>query len=131
LLVALLVFGPQRLPEVGRQVGAAMRELRKIQDTVRGEMDMVLNPEHGTRSAHAPEEPGDHTYGDHDEHVVYGEGGYVGNGNGVVGQEDLANGLSDFTPPDYRPPDPNALDAPDSAPADTDPGFRGPPDSFI
>ena len=48
LIVALLVFGPQRLPEVGRQVGAAMRELRKIQDTVRGEMDMVLNPEHGT-----------------------------------------------------------------------------------
>ena len=131
LLVALLVFGPQRLPEVGRQVGAAIRELRKIQDTVRGEMDMVLNPEHGTRTARATEEPGDHTYdapiGNDDEHVAYGEGGYVGNGNGVVGQEDLGNGLSDFTPPDYRPPDPKALDAP----ADTDPGFRGPPDSFI
>ena len=57
LIVALLVFGPQRLPEVGRQVGAAVRELRKMQDTVRGELDMVLHPEHGTRSRDAPYEP--------------------------------------------------------------------------
>ena len=35
LVVALLVFGPQRLPEVGRQVGGAMRELRKMQDSVK------------------------------------------------------------------------------------------------
>ena len=60
LVVALLVFGPQRLPEVGRQVGAAVRELRKMQDTVRGELDMVLHPEHGTSSAEAAIEPGDH-----------------------------------------------------------------------
>ena|ERR1700674_4089944 len=64
LMVALLVFGPRRLPEVGRQVGAAVRELRKMQDAVRGELDMVLHPEHGTRSSHLasePAEPGDHT----------------------------------------------------------------------
>jgi len=64
LMVALLVFGPRRLPEVGRQVGAAVRELRKMQDTVRGELDMVLHPEHGTRSSDVPAgdaEPGDHT----------------------------------------------------------------------
>jgi TatA/E family protein of Tat protein translocase len=43
LLVALLVFGPHRLPEIGRQVGRGMRELRKFQDTVRGELDDVLH----------------------------------------------------------------------------------------
>jgi Tat protein translocase TatB subunit len=43
LLVALLVFGPHRLPEVGRQVGKGMRELRKFQNTVRGELDEVLH----------------------------------------------------------------------------------------
>lgn len=43
LLVGLLVFGPHRLPEIGRQVGKGMRELRKFQDTVRGELDQVLN----------------------------------------------------------------------------------------
>jgi Tat protein translocase TatB subunit len=45
LFVALLVFGPHRLPEVARQVGGAMRQLRQIQDTVRGELDSVLNPD--------------------------------------------------------------------------------------
>jgi len=62
LVVALLVFGPQRLPEVGRQVGSALRELRKIQDSVRGELDTVLHPEHGTSSSDAPSyEPDDHS----------------------------------------------------------------------
>ena len=45
LVVALIVFGPQRLPEIARQVGAAMRELRRMQDTVRGELDHVLHPD--------------------------------------------------------------------------------------
>lgn len=43
LLVGLLVFGPKRLPEVGRQVGRAMREVKKFQDTVKGELDDVLH----------------------------------------------------------------------------------------
>lgn len=42
LVVALLVFGPTRLPEIGRQVGRGIRELRKIQDTVRRDLDEVL-----------------------------------------------------------------------------------------
>src|SRR5438105_3484780 len=45
LVVALIVFGPQRLPEIARQVGAAMRELRRMQDTVRGELENVLRPD--------------------------------------------------------------------------------------
>ncbi len=45
LVVALLVFGPKRLPEVGRQVGGALREIRKVQDNVRSEISAVLNAE--------------------------------------------------------------------------------------
>jgi sec-independent protein translocase protein TatA len=45
LVVALIAFGPKRLPEVGRQVGAAMRELRRMQHTVRSELDAVLHPD--------------------------------------------------------------------------------------
>jgi sec-independent protein translocase protein TatA len=45
LVVALIVFGPKRLPEVGRQVGAAMRELRRMQDSVKAELDTVINPD--------------------------------------------------------------------------------------
>ena len=43
LVVALVVFGPKRLPEVSRQVGGAMRELRKVQDSVRSEISGVLH----------------------------------------------------------------------------------------
>ena len=73
LVVALIVFGPKRLPEVGRQIGSAMRELRKMQDSVKSELDGVLHPDastadatHGETAAAAPsatpalEEP-DHT----------------------------------------------------------------------
>ncbi len=73
LVVALIVFGPKRLPEVGRQIGSAMRELRRMQDTVKSEIDGVLHPNgssadgaHGETAALPPsatpavEEP-DHT----------------------------------------------------------------------
>lgn len=36
IVVALIVFGPKKLPEVGKQFGQAMRELRKITDEVTG-----------------------------------------------------------------------------------------------
>ena len=45
LVVALIVFGPQRLPDIARQVGAAMRELRRMQDTVRDELEHVMHPD--------------------------------------------------------------------------------------
>ncbi len=45
LVVALLVFGPHKLPEIGRQVGGAMRELRKMQDSVKQELQTVMNEE--------------------------------------------------------------------------------------
>jgi len=55
LVVALLVFGPKRLPEVGRQVGRGLRELRKIQDTVRDEINDVLHhDEHDEAPAYTP-----------------------------------------------------------------------------
>ncbi|HEY1739599.1 MAG TPA: twin-arginine translocase TatA/TatE family subunit [Acidimicrobiia bacterium] len=43
LLVALMVFGPQRMPEIARQLGKGMRELRKMQDSVRQEIHGALN----------------------------------------------------------------------------------------
>lgn len=38
LLVALLVFGPNRMPELARQAGRAMRELRRIQQNLRADL---------------------------------------------------------------------------------------------
>jgi TatA/E family protein of Tat protein translocase len=35
-VVALIVFGPKKLPEVGQQLGKALREFRKMADEVTG-----------------------------------------------------------------------------------------------
>lgn len=45
VLVALLVFGPKRLPEVGRQVGRGLREVKKLQEQVSQELHQVLHSE--------------------------------------------------------------------------------------
>jgi sec-independent protein translocase protein TatA len=41
-LVALLLFGPKRLPEIGRSLGRGMREFR---DSVSGQEDQNPGPE--------------------------------------------------------------------------------------
>lgn len=65
-VVALMVFGPKRLPEVGRQVGHGIRELRKIQETVRAEIHDVLNASDtpsSTSSASSPDDVGSRSPG--------------------------------------------------------------------
>jgi TatA/E family protein of Tat protein translocase len=41
-VVALVVFGPNKLPEIGRQVGKAMGELRKFQASFKRDLDDVM-----------------------------------------------------------------------------------------
>jgi sec-independent protein translocase protein TatA len=67
LVLALLVFGPKKLPEVSRQVGEAMRELRKVQHTVKGEIDRAMKEPTPTLPPRDPDarhlraiEPDDH-----------------------------------------------------------------------
>ena len=43
LVLALLVVGPQRLPEIARSIGKGMRELRKAQDEVRKTIQVNLD----------------------------------------------------------------------------------------
>ena len=35
LVIALLIFGPKKLPEVGRSLGKALREFRKTSDEIK------------------------------------------------------------------------------------------------
>ena len=52
LLVALVVVGPQRLPEMGRTIGKALRELRRAQDEVRRVGLLVCTSDRGLAGAY-------------------------------------------------------------------------------
>jgi sec-independent protein translocase protein TatA len=41
VLVALLIFGPKRLPEIGRSIGEGMREFK---DSIAGDRDPGASP---------------------------------------------------------------------------------------
>ncbi len=41
LVFALIIFGPKKLPEIGKQLGQAMRELRKVTDELTGTVHSV------------------------------------------------------------------------------------------
>ena len=38
LVIALLVFGPQRLPEIARSIGRGLREFRRASDEAREQL---------------------------------------------------------------------------------------------
>jgi sec-independent protein translocase protein TatA len=44
LVVALLVFGPEKLPEIGNQVGRALREFHKFQQAMQANVRDVVEP---------------------------------------------------------------------------------------
>ena len=45
LAIALLVFGPERLPQMGRTLGRAMRELRKVSGDITGDFSFADDDE--------------------------------------------------------------------------------------
>jgi Tat protein translocase TatB subunit len=54
-VLALLVFGPSKLPELGRMVGRAMRELRRASDEFRTTVETNLNINEADPSVRPPE----------------------------------------------------------------------------
>jgi Tat protein translocase TatB subunit len=45
LIIALIVVGPARLPELSRTIGKGLREFRKVQDDVKAMVKFDLNDE--------------------------------------------------------------------------------------
>ena len=43
LVIALLVFGPKRLPEIGRTIGKSLREFRQASSDIRSEIQRNLD----------------------------------------------------------------------------------------
>jgi sec-independent protein translocase protein TatA len=58
LIIALLVFGPKRLPEIGRTIGKSLREFRQASSDLRDEINRNLDVEGSSPSpAQPPAEP--------------------------------------------------------------------------
>ena len=45
LILALLIFGPKKLPELGKQLGKTLKSLKKASNEFQNEIDQVLNEE--------------------------------------------------------------------------------------
>ncbi|MDH7512142.1 MAG: Sec-independent protein translocase protein TatB [Clostridiales bacterium] len=45
LAIALLIFGPKKLPEVGRSIGRAIREFRRTSDEIKGRIEEEIQAE--------------------------------------------------------------------------------------
>jgi sec-independent protein translocase protein TatA len=54
LVIALLVVGPRRLPEVGRSIGRGIREFRKAQEEVQKTIQSALNEEPASTARSTP-----------------------------------------------------------------------------
>ena len=45
LILALLIFGPKKLPELGKQLGKTLKSLKKAANEFQNEIDQVMNEE--------------------------------------------------------------------------------------
>jgi len=45
LIIALLVFGPKRMPELGRQIGRGIRELKTQMNSITGDVSAEVDRE--------------------------------------------------------------------------------------
>ena len=45
LILALLIFGPKKLPELGKQIGKTLKSLKKASNEFQNEIDQVMNEE--------------------------------------------------------------------------------------
>ena len=45
LILALLIFGPKKLPELGKQLGKTLKSVKKASNEFQNELDKVINEE--------------------------------------------------------------------------------------
>lgn len=57
LVLALLIFGPNRLPQLGRQIGRALREFRQATSDLKSDFDLALNEDDEPRQPAAAGTP--------------------------------------------------------------------------
>ena len=99
LVLALLVFGPKRLPEMSRQIGRGLREFRRATQDVQNEIQGVLSMDDDEPAANA---------GSNGHTPMNGDAA----GRGTITSEDVEQGAAETQvstettpPPAAGPPD--------------------------
>ena len=57
LVIALIVFGPRKLPELGRSLGKSLGEFKRASNDLRNTLEEEIHVEEGTRIAPTPPAP--------------------------------------------------------------------------
>ena len=57
LVIALIVFGPRKLPELGRSLGKSLGEFKRASNDLRNTLEEEIHVEQRTRPAPAPPAP--------------------------------------------------------------------------
>ena len=57
LVIALLVFGPNKMPDIARQVGKGFREFRRVQQHLKSELRDVVSEFDSPTDASAQQQP--------------------------------------------------------------------------
>ena len=113
LVIALLVFGPDKMPDMARQAGRAFREFRRVQQHLRSEISGVLGDVDTPPAA-----PSSDASGDAPSTAAAG-----GDPVPMLPPKD-----PDVGQPDAQPPPPGVTGDPTPDP-DPDPGTSGPASS--
>lgn len=50
LAVAFLMFGPQKMPEIARSIGKALREVQKVREEFMSGIDSAIRDDDSTRN---------------------------------------------------------------------------------
>ncbi len=55
LILALLIFGPKKLPELGKQLGKTLKSLKKASNEFQNEIEQVINEPEKEDTSNSPE----------------------------------------------------------------------------
>ena len=67
LVLALVIIGPKKLPELGRSIGRGIAELRRMSEDLKGTIEENLNPKEDPSDAPTPDPSGTSPFPNHSD----------------------------------------------------------------
>jgi sec-independent protein translocase protein TatA len=140
LVLALILFGPNKLPELGKQIGTALRELNKAKNDMMKSFSLDHEPDREPYSYTYPSDhSNDYTTSSYDyagttstpdltDYTIAGQPPKITAADGIVAHGSYADGAADAAPaPDYT--DYNLLTPKKKiSPSESAPGASSPSD---